>query len=167
MSEATMDQQERDALASVNLSDLAAEAGDGVVTAETLKKLAEEAPPTQGDPGWEAYVLSLLSEDEKSKEGFPMCHGLRRLAAKLIGPVVRSIPNTVQAPAYSEENYTTIIKTAVVEWHLAVLCIDGPLAGRELLFGGVGEAADVSEKCAAATAAIRAEAMAYGKCLGL
>lgn len=61
------------------------------IVEETVTIEEESNDPSYLSPEWQTYVLSLLNEDEM-KDGHPLVHGLRRLAEKLLGPILVSSP---------------------------------------------------------------------------
>lgn len=66
------------------------------VTSDDIAKLAESVSPEYGSLEWDDYVMSLFKEHELV-EGNPTVVGLRRVAEKLLGPIVDSGPISVQA----------------------------------------------------------------------
>ncbi len=66
---------------------------------ETLDSLATDGSVDKGEPEplmssveWNDFVLKQFSEDELDKGGAPLVHGLRRVARKLLGPILYSGP---------------------------------------------------------------------------
>lgn len=60
-----------------------------------------EPEPTMSDPAWSEYVMSQFDEAELDAEGCPRVHGLRRVARKLLGPILRSCATVVQTPVHA------------------------------------------------------------------
>lgn len=59
-----------------------------------------EQAPIMGSPEWNDYVLSLLDEDEfaedvESGKKHPICHGLRRVAHKLLGHISGGVKEVI------------------------------------------------------------------------
>jgi hypothetical protein len=121
--------------------------------------------PMMGDEGWTDYVLSLLRENEM-QDGNPTLFGLRRIAQKLIGPIVSCRTEVKQIPN-PQNNFTSTVIVAVTFRHkqLEGIVYDPSWYG----------AADVSAlncmeeyaKHPTATAESRAEGRALRKALGI
>jgi len=65
---------------------------------ENTKTESTEETVEIGSPKWESYILSLLQTNEfEEKDGnkYPKTHGLRRVAQKVLGPIISSGPITV------------------------------------------------------------------------
>ena len=56
--------------------------------------VVDYAPPDYLSPEWEEFIMGEFSEDEL-QNGFPMVHGLRRLAEKYVGVILESGPTQV------------------------------------------------------------------------
>ena len=59
--------------------------------------IVDEAAPSMTSPEWTNYVLSLFDESE-FLDGYPLVHGLRRVAEIVLGAIVRSGPTHVFPP---------------------------------------------------------------------
>src|SRR5690349_16712974 len=70
--------------------------------------------PEMDDPKWTAHVMKHILPDELF-DGYPVVDGLRRVATKLLGPIISSKPKTVQAPSSSNGFCAT------VEWELVIM----------------------------------------------
>lgn len=118
-----------------------------------------ELTPCLGDPEWEDYVLSqLVPEKEMDANGHPYTAGLRRLAYKLLGPIVESGPTHVM----SESGRTTVIWGITIEFH------NGD--GRTITYSDVSDVDKINTEppyCnhPSATAATKAEGRALKKAL--
>lgn len=55
-------------------------------------------PPSMTDHGWSDYVKTFFEPDELDPEGHPTTDGLRRVAEKLLGPIVACDVRVVQFP---------------------------------------------------------------------
>jgi hypothetical protein len=124
----------------------------------------EDIVPNIEDSGWSDYVISQLEPDE-SYNGLPTTDGLRRIAGKLLGPIVKSISHIVQVPTPENENHATVEHLIAIRWD------DNPLDIREFQ-----DVADTYPKNtpqeefaihAPATAATKAEGRALRKALQL
>lgn len=69
---------------------------EDVVTDEYLKDIESSVPPEYGSFEWDEYVMSMFKEHELI-DGNPTVVGLRRIAEKLLGPIIDSGPIQVQA----------------------------------------------------------------------
>jgi hypothetical protein len=56
-----------------------------------VEETQEENKPTRLDEGWQDYVLSQFKPEELDN-GYPKIVGLRRVAQRLIGPIISSLP---------------------------------------------------------------------------
>jgi hypothetical protein len=120
--------------------------------------------PEMYDPRWPDYVLGQLEEDERTPDGLPLTDGLRRLALKLLGPIVKSVPITIQAPNPNNDNHATVAWELQIAW-------DGDLNDVRT-FGDVADVYTGNTKeefavHASATAATKAEGRALRKALNL
>lgn len=66
-------------------------------------------PPRPGDPEWEPYVLSQLTDKERDDKGRPSTAGLRRIAPKNLGKIIDSGPITTFNPQQSNDHRATIV----------------------------------------------------------
>lgn len=126
-----------------------------------------EVIPDMDDIRWTEYVMKQFNQSTEMYDGYPVVDGLRRVATKLLGPIISSKPRTVQAPT-SANGFC-----ATVEWELTILWErDDELKPHQRVFGDV---ADVNPNntehpfClhAAACAATKAEGRALRKALML
>lgn len=67
----------------------------------------DNTPPSQDDPGWTKYVLSLLTKEEKIK-GNPTVDGLRRIIGQLIGEIISINSEVLQVPTPENEKRATV-----------------------------------------------------------
>jgi hypothetical protein len=122
----------------------------------------EDIVPEMTDPDWSDYVFKHFEEDEMI-DGNPTVDGLRRVTKKLIGDIVESVCNVVQAPLPNND-FSATVEHAVRIVHRET--------GREIYFR---EVADVNiancdaefRRFATSTASTRAEARALRKALML
>jgi len=113
--------------------------------------------PKMGDEGWTDYVLSLLRKNEM-QDGNPTLFGLRRIAQKLINPIVECRTDIKQIPNPANN-------------HTATVVVSVKFAYGSIWYG----AADVSKlncmeeyaRHPTATAESRAEGRALRKALGI
>jgi hypothetical protein len=82
------------------------------------KSLLEETEeiPTMDDPNWSDYVMKQLEPDEVY-EGRPTADGLRRVAIKLLGTIIKSCSKIVQLPSPENDNHATVEHTIVIRCH--------------------------------------------------
>lgn len=131
--------------------------------------------PLMESPDWSDFVMKQFTNEELDNLGNPCVHGLRRVARKLLGPIVCSSSRVVQSPVLL---CPTSMKRqpAVCEHKLVILWTR--LEGGELQsayqveFSDVGDVSETNTdpdfcRFATATAATRAEARAYRKALQL
>jgi len=69
--------------------------------------------PSRTSPEWHDWVMSLFEESELF-DGRPLCHGLRRVAELVLGPILSSRPSQVFPPANGGEE----IGRATVVWEV-------------------------------------------------
>lgn len=130
----------------------------------------ESNDPAMTDPDWTKFVMTQF-EDDEIYDGWPTTDGLRRVAQKLLGPITRSMPRTIQAPNAANGYH------AIVEWELEISWERREPQGPERLphirvFGEVGDVSMANTDypfClhAAPSAATKAEGRALRKALGL
>ena len=136
----------------------------------TEESLDEE--PELTDPTWSDYVMRQFVDDELDGEGRPYVPGLRRVARKLLGPILRSAGRIVQAPSFVSPEGSRL-QPAVAEYTVEFLWTkleNGESVPYRVEFT---DAADVyagntdAEYCrhATATACTKAEARCYRKAL--
>jgi hypothetical protein len=122
--------------------------------------------PDMTDPGWTEYVMKQFEEHE-FYDGYPVVDGLRRVAAKLLGPIISSKSKTVQAPTATNGLHAT------VEWELVFLWMrDDELGPHQRTFCDVSDVSNLNTESpfclhAAACAATKAEGRALRKALML
>lgn len=126
--------------------------------------------PEMDSPEWSDYVLSQLAPNELA-DGAPKVDGLRRLAKKLLGPIVRSLGTVVQSPTFSSANGW---QPAVSQYEVAILWTrDDELKGREVVYRDCAETWEGNCKNAVVaqfrveTATTRGEARCLRKLLAL
>lgn len=76
-----------------------------------------DALPEYGSPEWQEYVISLM-EPSETLDGYPKCHGLRRVAQLLLGPIVKSGPSMLSVIPTNEGRATTIVYEVTFDWTL-------------------------------------------------
>lgn len=166
-----MSQQLDDPMAD-QLDNLAILGDDTDVEEEEEVKLSQQTEENQsfepeiGDVRWTEYVMKHFEPDELF-DGYPVVDGLRRVATKLLGPILSSKPRTVQAPSSANGFHATVEWEVVIRWER-----DDESGAEPRIFGDV---ADVSPNntespfClhAAAVAATKAEGRALRKALHL
>lgn len=158
--------EEEKALTEVNL--LAPAEGDSLfITA--AEPLEEPQAPTMEDPAWHDYVMAQFEPDELDDQGRPYIHGLRRVARKLLGPILVSRAKVIQAPCYNNNvdefsrlEPTTVEYTVIFLWQNS----------HEVEFTDVsdvywGNTDQQVVRFPSATAATRSEGRCYRKALGL
>lgn len=111
--------------------DPAAEGLDGVTiepvedridpSAARGKAVLDGAPdePQVHDPRWTKYVLGRLSGEELW-DGHPTVPGLRRVAAELLGDIVRNDADPVPTPANATGLWATVKATIEILWRKGV-----------------------------------------------
>lgn len=104
---------------------------------DTLEPKDEKEPenlPKFGDKNWHDFVMKEFSSYELvSEPKIPTVDGLRRVVEKLVGSVVESYPEVIQAPRLTNKtgiNKKTLEKVvflelAVVKWTVVIDCFDG------------------------------------------
>lgn len=70
-------------------------------------------PPIRTDPGWTEYVLSLLREEEQTRDGDPRVGGLERLAQLLIGELIRDEVTHFQGESTSGWSWASVTRRMV------------------------------------------------------
>ncbi len=134
-----------------------------IVDKKALEALQARVLPTMEDDGWTDHVLSHLNDDEIFR-GLPKADGLARVIRVLLGPIVESRAEVVQAPNPANNFTATIVHHVVVQ----------PTNGSEPL--RASEVADVTEHNVAdkkfgifpsAVCSTRARGRAYRLILGL
>lgn len=123
------------------------------------------------DPRWNAYVMQQFTNDELDQQGNPKVAGLRRVARKLLGPILESCSEVVQAPNFVNAEGTRLRPT-VVQHTIKILWQKDYEKAFEATFT---EAADVQLgnceeeylRFPVATCSTRAEARALRKALQL
>lgn len=70
------------------------------------------------DPDWSDYVLSLFQPHEMDAEGNPKVGGLRRVARMLLGPIVASTVQVINAPFVRDGlmSVATVIHSLKILW---------------------------------------------------
>lgn len=138
--------------------------------------------PAMGDAEWSAWVLSRFQPGERDDDGTVYIHGLRRACREVLGPVLRSASRVVQAPQFVAGK--ACLSPTVVEHSLLIRPDHEPsfrgepyevVAVADVVhlavegFEGVVEAFGNTNfrfsQHATATAATRAESIAYKKAL--
>lgn len=75
-----------------------------------------EATPDITDPQWTDHVLTFLGPKDFDPKGRPYTPALRRVAQKLLGPIVESVVRTVQAPNHNNGMMATVETTVSFAW---------------------------------------------------
>jgi hypothetical protein len=134
------------------------------------------AEPAMTDPGWHDFVMKQFAPDELDEDGRPFVTGLRRVARKLLGPILESAAEVVCPPQFVQDaERGRILGPATVHYRLTFnwsKLDDGEGAAYPVTFT---DCADVFfgntdpeyARHASATAATRAEARCYRKALQL
>jgi hypothetical protein len=134
------------------------------------------AEPRMDSPDWSPWVMRHFAEDEVDRDGNPMVHGLRRVTRLLLGPILYSGADPVQAPSFAPGfEKLGILQPAVVAYTVKVLMCrpDVPqMPAYEVTFKDVadvyhGNTDPDFARHATATAATRAEARCLRKLLQL
>ena len=86
----------------------------GIQMAEEQEQEQEEVQLSPSSPDWTNHVLSLLGEKEKI-DGNPTTNGLRRIAPLLLGKIISSDCNVVQAPCPQNSMCVVIQHTLTFE----------------------------------------------------
>jgi len=134
----------------------------------------EADPTSMADPRWADFVIRQFTESELDPKGRPLVHGLRRVARKLLGPIISSKPKSVQTPTMIPNSL--LMTPATVEYEVIFLwsveddLVDGK--SYQVTYGGV---ADVHAfncdpdfvRHASSMAETRAEGRCLRKALGL
>jgi len=151
-----------------------------VMSAEDLEREEKESAPCWTDPGWDEYAMGFFAPHEK-RDGKPLVHGLRRVVKLLVGPILESVPDVVQAPVYGKDGVMTV--PAVVKHRVRVMA-NGPAVGGfgnhcEMVYGACADVWRVGDgptdgntdklfaRFGSATAETRAEARCLRKLLGI
>lgn len=181
---------EESAIGDVNFDHLTggSEGGDEFLEEKSKKKPAKKkgkpvSPAEQAldggivpeltDPEWTDYVIRQLTEDEKDGDGNPYVHGLRRIVALLLGPILKSKAHVVQAPRFVE-GMGMKLQPATVEYTVQILFGKTP-DGIDPYVAEYTDVADVYDgntdpefaRHASAMASTRAEGRCYRKALQL
>jgi hypothetical protein len=82
---------------------------DDNVSFEEIKEETIDVVPAQTDAGWNDYVLSHFTDEEKFN-GSPTVDGLRRITELLIGEIIGQQTVVVQAPV-GEDKRATVVHT--------------------------------------------------------
>lgn len=127
-------------------------------TDTSVKNVVEYDGPKITDPEWNDHVLSFF-EDNELFDGRPTVHGLRRVAALLLGRIVSSRPSQVFPPETAEA-----LGRATVIWE--IIFDDGSLFS-DVADCWEGNTDDAFCVFNTATAATRAESRALRKALSL
>ena len=83
----------------------------------------DEKIPLPTSPDWHDWVMSQFTGDELIS-GKPVVDGLRRVAEKVIGPIVFAKARCVQAPVRTNDNHATVEHTVgfATEWGVKEFC---------------------------------------------
>lgn len=135
------------------------------VRTEVVREISR---PTMGSLEWEGFVLSQLDKSEKEEKNgsvYPRACGLRRLAEKLLGPILKSGPTNVFLTGSDDSARAVVVYEVSIDFR-----DDNRLEPRVF-----SEAADCSQSNTpapfslhpVATASTRAEGRAFKKALQL
>ncbi len=95
-----------------------AEKKELLVVTEKLEKNA----PDMSSAGWQDFVMGQFARDEMDDKGNPFVAGLRRVARKLLGPILDSSAHVVQAPTVlTGFESTNLLQPATVEYSITFL----------------------------------------------
>lgn len=154
-------------------------AADNRTVAEAQAALAaedeadEDERPDMADHSWSDYVMRQFQEDELNADGNPLVHGLRRVARKLLGPIVFSGADPFQAPTFLPGlERVGILTPAVVSYTVEIMMTDPEHGTYKATFRDVadcyfGNTDPDYARHASATAATKAEARCLRKALQL
>lgn len=81
-------------------------------------KNSPQVVPSMSSKEWTGYVLSELDATELDDNGNPSTAGLRRIAEKLLGPIVETDVNIVQAPSQQNGMIAAVEYRLSIEWIL-------------------------------------------------
>jgi hypothetical protein len=147
---------------------------EGVIDAG---KESPKATPDITDPEWQDYVLAQFAPNEMDEEGRPYVHGLRRVARKLLGPVLKSGCRVVRPPVFVDGlDKAMVLAPTTVEYEIIILWAkpekNGPEGAYEVSFSDcasvyLGNCDPFFARYAPEVASTRAEARCYRKALGL
>lgn len=79
-----------------------------------------ETEITFTDPEWSSYVLSLLDDSEKMEKNdnvYPFCHGLRRVAQKLLGHVSGGVRQVIYPERGNMQKVTVVYDLCIEDAH--------------------------------------------------
>jgi rhodanese-related sulfurtransferase len=100
---------------------------DVITSVEDLPEDPKVQEPEMWEEGWQQFVLDQFSSDEKTPEGYPKVHGLRRVVKKLLGPILKSNSRVVQPASFvfrsfdKDNQQLHKLNPSVVEHHLVIL----------------------------------------------
>lgn len=148
----------------VSVDDLSLLEGFEEVSENSPEELPEDNTPAQTSANWSDYVISHFVADELY-EGHPKTEGLRRVAELLIGPIIKSVPRTIDTPNNNNQFRAT------VEFNITFMK-EHQGGYYEVEFGDVADVFSGNTDAeyarhACATAATRAEGRALRKALKL
>jgi len=91
----------------------------------TIEKVHPRFGPPMWSENWQDFVLSQFKDDEKDDDGNPYVHGLRRVARKLLGPIVHSGPLEASPAEFlgtpRETDLYSLLKPVTVRYVLRIL----------------------------------------------
>lgn len=173
MSEKDLSREEEEILSVADLTDVAPEMESEFIG--SVEEEAEDDEVKMTDPEWSEYVMREFTDDELDPNGRPFVHGLRRVARKLLGPILLSHAHVVQAPQLTSGDKMSILQPATVEYTVKFLWTRLQAGQSEAYEATFTDCADVYfgntdpdfARHASATAATRAEARCLRKALQL
>lgn len=159
----------------LSVADLADVEPEEVAYAGKEESESESEGVCMTDPKWSEYVMREFEEDELDPNGRPFVRGLRRVARKVLGPILESRAKVIQPPQLSTGEKTALMHPATVEYTVKFLWCrlePGMDSAYQVYFT---DCADVYfgntdpdfARHASATAATRAEARCLRKALQL
>jgi hypothetical protein len=130
-----------------------------------------EALPEYGSKAWQSYIMGLLEPNEQI-DGYPRCFGLRRIAQKLLGPIISSRVNVLSVIPTADSRAVTISYEVTFDWQLNTPMVVGAMVPPDYrVFGGVADCIEnpdsVFGRHPAASAETKAESRALKKALCL
>jgi hypothetical protein len=137
---------------------------------------AQPEEPLMTSPEWSEWVMSHFTERELDPNGNPLVHGLRRVTRLLLGPILYSGVEPIQAPSFLPGyEKVGIMNPAVMGYKLTILMCRTENPSMPAYQVTYTDAADVYfgntdpdyARHASATAATKAEARCYRKALQL
>lgn len=149
-----------DSLVEVDVDDIRGSGMESAIGATDVEQI-----PFMHDVAWTEYVMKHFKDDEIF-DGYPTVDGLRRVATKLLGPIISSVSRVVQAPTSANGMHATVEHTVTFRWD------DNWSLDDKRTFQDVADVCPMNTELpyvlhSAATAATKAEGRALRKALQL